>query len=192
MSGCSRCSSLSQAGERARVLAIEPEPGTFARLAFNVAANPGAPIKPLNLALADEAGELAIELDRRDRGGTRAHKLDAAPAANVVRVPCRPLLAVLRDEGIERIDALKIDVEGMEDIVLMPFLRDAPSSLWPNLIVIEDAHELWSADLFAALAANGYTVSSRSKLNVMLRRTAQSASGTGAATESPSIVTAQR
>ena len=39
---------------------------------------------------------------------------------------------------------------------------------------------MWSTDLFAALAANGYAVSSRSKLNVMLRRTAQSAIGTGA------------
>ena len=182
-----------RAGQHARILAFEPEPGNFARLSFNVAANPGLPVKPLNLALADEAGELAIELDRRDRGGTRAHRLDATQSgADVVRVPCRPLLAVLREEGIERIDAIKIDVEGMEDVVLLPFFRDAPQSLWPNLIVIEDAHELWSADLFAALAANGYTVSSRSKLNVMLRRTAQSASGTGAATERPSVVTAQR
>ncbi len=183
----------SRAGARARILAIEPEPGNFDRLSFNVAANPGAPIRPLNLALADEAGELAIELDRRDRGGTRARKLDATQlVAGIVRVPCRPLLSVLREQGIERIDALKIDVEGMEDIVLMPFLRDAPPSLWPSLIVIEDAHEMWSADLFAALAANGYTVSSRSKLNVMLRRTAQSVSGTGAATERPSVVIAQR
>ncbi len=45
-----------------------------------------------------------------------------------------------------------------------------------SLIVIEDARELWSADLFAALAANGYTVSSRSKLNVMLRRTGDQSS----------------
>lgn len=182
-----------QAGGRARILAFEPEPGTFARLAFNVAANPALPIKPLNLALADEPGEVAIELDRRDRGGTRAHKLAAGDTgADLVRVPCRPLAAVLREEGIGRIDALKIDVEGMEDVVLMPFLRDAPPSLWPRLILIEDAHELWSADLFAELAARGYTVSSRSKLNVMLRGSAQPASGTGPATERPSVVTAQR
>ena len=52
----------------------------------------------------------------------------------------------------------------------MPFFRDAPPSLWPGLIVIEDARELWSADLFGELARKGYTVASRSKLNVMLRR----------------------
>ena len=158
---------------RARIVAFEPEPGNFARLAFNVAANPGLPVRPRQLALSDETGELAIELDRRDRGGTRVHRLDEAnAAAGVVRVPCRPLLAVLRDERIERIDAMKLDVEGMEDTILVPFLRDAPPSLWPELIVIEDARALWSADLFAELAKRGYAVVSRSKLNVMLRRTA--------------------
>ncbi len=182
-----------QAPVRARVLAVEPEPGNFARLAFNVAANPDLPIKPLNLALADETGEIAIELDRRDRGGTRARKLaDGERGAGVVRVPCRPLLAVLREQGIARIDALKIDVEGMEDAILLPFLRDAPASLLPSLILIEDAHEIWSADLFTALAAEGYTVSSRSKLNVMLRRTGQSMSGTASATERSPVVTSQR
>jgi FkbM family methyltransferase len=159
-----------QSQGRARILAMEPEPGNFARLAFNVAANPGVPIRPLPLAVSDAAGEVAIELDRRDRGGTRARKLKAGEAgANVVRVPCRPLLELLREQGIERIDALKLDVEGMEDVILLAFLRDAPRSLWPQLILIEDAHELWSADVFGALAANGYAVSSRSKLNVMLR-----------------------
>jgi FkbM family methyltransferase len=163
-----------QSRGRARILAFEPEPGNFARLAFNVAANPGLPVKPRQLALSDEPGELAIELDRRDRGGTRAHRLDRTTAtAAVVRVPCKTLLAALREERIDRIDALKLDVEGMEDVILMPFMRAAPPSLWPNLIVIEDARELWSADLFAELAKRGYAVASRSKLNVMLRRTAQ-------------------
>lgn len=163
-----------QSKGQARIVAFEPEPGNFARLSFNVAANPGLPIKPTQLALSDEPGELAIELDRRDRGGTRAHRLDAAGApAGTVRVPCRTLLTALRDQGVDRIDALKIDVEGMEDVILMPFFRDAPASLWPRLLVIEDAHALWSADLFGALARKGYAVASRSKLNVMLRRSGQ-------------------
>jgi hypothetical protein len=69
------------------------------------------------------------------------------------------------------IDALKIDVEGAEDKVLVPFFRDAPSSLWPRLVVIEDSSAEWSTDLFALLKEKGYAVSSRSKQNVMLRRT---------------------
>ena len=82
---------------------------------------------------------------------------------------CRPLLAVVSEAGVTAIDALKIDVEGAEDRVLVPFFRDAPPSLWPRLIVIEDSSAEWSTDLFALLKAKGYAVSSRSKQNVMLR-----------------------
>jgi FkbM family methyltransferase len=183
-----------QSKGRARIVAFEPEPGNFARLSFNIAANPGIPITPLQLALSDAPGELAIELDRRDRGGTRARRLDApGTVAGTVRVRCRSLLDALRDQGVDRIDALKIDVEGMEDVILMPFFRDAPPSLWPDLIVIEDAHALWSADLFGELARKGCTVASRSKLNVMLRRCVQPATiGTASATDKPPVVTSQR
>jgi FkbM family methyltransferase len=152
----------------ARILAIEPEPGNFARLAFNIAANPGLPVTPLALALGDTEGTAEIVLNERDRGGTRLAAGGASGRGIAVR--CRPLLAVVSEAGVTDIDALKIDVEGAEDIVLVPFFRDAPASLWPHLVVIEDSSAEWSTDLFALMEAKGYAVSSRSKQNVMLRR----------------------
>jgi FkbM family methyltransferase len=152
----------------ARILAIEPEPGNFARLAFNIAANPGLPITPLALALGETEGTAVIMLNARDRGGTRM--VTGGTRAGGVEVTCRPLVAVVRDAGLTGIDALKIDVEGAEDKVLVPFFRDAPAALWPGLIVIEDSSAEWSSDLFALLASKGYQVSSRSRQNVMLRR----------------------
>jgi FkbM family methyltransferase len=151
----------------ARILAIEPEPGNFARLAFNIAANPGLPITPLALALGDAEGTVRIMLNARDRGGTR---MAVGTQVGGVEVRCRPLLSVLTEAGLAGIDALKIDVEGAEDKVLVPFFRDAPAALWPGLIVIEDSSAEWSTDLFALLATQGYSVSSRSRQNVMLRR----------------------
>jgi hypothetical protein len=47
------------------------------------------------------------------------------------------LLAALTRHAIERIDVLKIDIEGMEDKVLLPFFRDAPRFLWPRAILGE-------------------------------------------------------
>jgi len=152
----------------ARILAIEPEPGNFARLAFNIAANPGLPITPLALVLGETEGTARILLNARDRGGTRM--VAAGAEAGGIEVRCRPLLAVVTDAGLTGIDALKIDVEGAEDKVLVPFFRDAPAALWPGLIVIEDSSAEWSSDLFALLASKGYQVSSRSRQNVMLRR----------------------
>jgi len=162
----------------ARILAIEPEPGNFARLAFNIAANPGLPITPLALALGETEGTAVIMLNARDRGGTRmvagGVQAAATEAARTrpggVEVKCRPLIGVITDAGLTAIDALKIDVEGAEDKVLVPFFRDAPAALWPGLIVIEDSSAEWSSDLFALLASKGYAVSSRTKQNVMLRR----------------------
>lgn len=159
------------AGPDARILAIEPEPGNLRRLDFNVRANPNAPIKIIPTALSDEAGDVAIEPDRRDRGGTRTKKAaQAGTASGAMRVSSRTLLSLLLAEGIDAIDALKIDVEGFEDVILFPFFRDAPPRLWPRLIVIEDSRGDWKIDLMSVLSAKGYTVSARSKQNLILRR----------------------
>jgi len=158
-----------QARPDARIFAVEPEPGNLQRLRFNAAANPAAPIKIVPAALSDEAGELAVELDRRDRGGSRTKKL--APSQDgAVRVEALTLLGLLTAEALGAVDALKIDVEGAEDTILAPFFRDAPPKLWPALIIVEDSRASWKVDLMSLLAANGYSVSVRSKQNLVLRR----------------------
>jgi FkbM family methyltransferase len=159
------------AGSNANILAIEPEPENIRRLQFNIAANPDIAIRVIALALGEKAGSVVLEIDRRDKGGTRARPLNHDEQGSV-NVQCRPLLDVLRQEGVSRIDALKIDVEGMEDTILIPFFKDADVSLWPNLILIEDARDSWRSDLFSFLAERGYTVVRRSRQNLMLRRLA--------------------
>ena len=153
-----------------RTLAIEPQPGILERLRFHLAANAAAKIEVLPVALSDQDGEVVLVLNESDSGGTHIDKQDGRQGAGErISVPCRPLTGVLADAGIAAIDALKIDVEGAEDIVLTPFLRDAPQSLLPRLILIEDTRGFWSVDLFALLAARGYTVHERSRQNVALR-----------------------
>ena len=86
---------------------------------------------------------------------------------------CRPLLEVLIQESITRIDALKIDVEGAEDRILIPFFNEAEESLWPKLLIIEDARTSWRNGLFSTLSKYGYAVAARTRLNVMMRRSAR-------------------
>jgi len=161
-----------RAGPQARILAIEPEPGNLRRLSFNIAANPGVPIKAIAKALSDEPGFVAVELNRRDRGGTRTKKLDqAAMPPETVRVPSSTLLEVLADEAVDAVDALKIDVEGLEDVILQPFFRDAPERLWPRLAIIEDSRSSWKSDVMAAMRAKGYELVALSRhTNLILRR----------------------
>jgi len=160
----------SYAGTNAKILAIEPEPENLRRLRFNVAANPDIPIQVIALALGESAGRVVLEVDNRDRGGTRTRSLGEHDQANSACVECRPLLDVLRQEGVTYISALKIDVEGAEDEILAPFFSSAPEALWPSLIIIEDASKLWQTDLFSLFAERGYRISARSKLNVIMRR----------------------
>jgi len=79
------------------------------------------------------------------------------------------LLQLLQNERADWVDAVKIDVEGSEDRILVPFFRDAPRSLWPKLLVIEDAGGAWSIDLSSHLTATGYAIAARSKQNVIFR-----------------------
>lgn len=160
----------SHAGTDAQILAIEPEPENLKRLRFNIAANSAIHIDVAPLALGETAGSVVLEVGNRDRGGTYARPLSADEAANVTKVECRPLLAVLRDAGITSIDALKIDVEGAEDRILTPFFDEADESLWPEFLIVEDSRNSWRSDLFAALARRGYAIASKTKLNVMMRR----------------------
>jgi FkbM family methyltransferase len=161
----------SRAGKEARILAIEPEPGNLRRLEFNIGANPGVPITIIPKALSDEAGVVAVELDRRDRGGTRTRKIDRAKASTeAVRVPSQTLLDVLAGENIDAVDALKIDVEGLEDVILAPFFRDAPPHLRPRLLIIEDSRPSWKVDLMPIMQECGYELVALSRHNNLMLR----------------------
>lgn len=161
-----------RAGDRARILAVEPQPGILERLRFNLAANPAAKVEVLPIALSDHDGTADLVLDANDGGGTHLDKHTATRGADgrVVSVPCRTLVAVLMEAGLTAVDALKIDVEGAEDLVLAPFLRDAPEHLLPTLVLIEDTRGFWQTDVFALLEQRGYTAFARSKQNVAFRR----------------------
>ena len=154
------------------IIAVEPEPGNVGRLLFNVGANAPLPIRVKPIALGWSAGRTRVKRDRRDRGGTTTQALPSEGADSANSVSGMPLTDVLREEQIEAIDALKIDTEGAEDAILVPFFRDAPASLWPRMIIIEDAGPRWSVDLLALMMKRGYVVSARSKQNIVLRRTA--------------------
>src|SRR4051812_25946740 len=152
-----------------RTLAIEPQPGILDRLRFHLAANPSAEVDVRPVALSDHGGEVTLVLNESDSGGTHIDKPGLDQSGESITVQSKSLLALLSESGITSIDALKIDVEGAEDIVLAPFLHDAPASLLPRLILIEDTRGVWSTDVFALLAARGYTEVERSRQNVALR-----------------------
>ncbi|MGO4174339.1 FkbM family methyltransferase [Bosea sp. TAF32] len=159
----------SQAGRGARILAVEPQPDIFARLAFNIAQNPFGTIKAVACALADKPGELTLFIDQANRGESSVRIINSS-AGTALKVPAMTLLALVQGEGYERIDAIKLDVEGAEDIILEPFLRDAPETLWPGFIIIEDSRQRWQSDLVGLLTRSGYELVSQTRLNLAFER----------------------
>ncbi len=161
----------SRIGRDGEILAIEPEPENVRRLQFNIEANPGVPIRVIALALGDRPGKVVLKVDQRDKGGTKTLPwTQQVHSSDLTTVECRTLLEVLRQERVQSIDALKIDVEGTENLILSAFFRDAPETLWPQLVIIEVAGELPSAAPYSTLMDLSYKVTSRSRQNVMMCR----------------------
>lgn len=117
-------------------LCVEADAEMQRRLRFNLKAS-GAErdVALAPFAAAAENATLRLAVNAASRGLTHL-----APDG-AVEVEARPLLRLVQEAGFDRIDALKIDIEGAEFAVLDAFLRDAPRALWPRLLILETAHE---------------------------------------------------
>ena len=159
------------AGPRARILAIEPQPEIFERLAYNMQQNPFGNMKAIACAIADKDGEIILFVDRNNRGETSMRIVTPDARGGQITAPAKTLLALCLEEKYGHLDAIKLDVEGAEDLILEPFYRNAPEHLWPRLLLLEFSHNRWATDLGALLKARGYAEVLRTKGNVAYERT---------------------
>jgi FkbM family methyltransferase len=156
-------------GARAHIIAAEPQPGIVDRLHFNLRSNPELNVTIVPVAVTDRDGEAELIIRNSDRAGSYVTKsAGRVDGAEIVRVRCRPLMAILSEAGIVSIDALKIDIEGAEDLALAPFLREAADELLPRLVLVEDRPD-WTIDLYALLGQRGYAQWARSRHNIIFR-----------------------
>ena len=140
-------------GTRGRVHAFEPHPRVFGWLGQNVELNGLANVKLTNTALGERDGSLDISNDRRDD----MNRL--LPDGGGISVPVRRLDDLL--QGVQRVDLLKIDVEGFELFVL----RGAPRVLErTNAVYIEVGVEHFRqfgygcAEVFTLLVSKGFAL----------------------------------
>ena len=157
-------------GKSLRVLAIEPDPENVRRLKFNLAASGADEVAVAEVALGDREGEIRIEASHANRGELRT-------GTQGTPVAMRPLFAVVRWAAFPRVDALKIDIEGMEETVLGSYLRDAPEDLWPRLVILE-AQRGEMTPALQMLLDHGYRTEIRTRMNAVLRL-ARAGVGTG-------------
>ena len=159
-------------GADGRIVAIEADPFTFDKLTGNITRNRIRNITALNVGVAGERGVLRLWLNTTGNRGGGTFIPDPARSQSV-EVVCKPLMDILVDQRIERIDAMKLDIEGFEYPVLQSFFRDAPAALHPSLIILEFKPELVGTIGGSALdlvERHGYVHALRSKENHILRK----------------------
>lgn len=155
------------AGKKGRILAFEPNPETFERLNFNLGANnvdsdSQPEVIVLNIGVADRETTFTLNVDGSNLGESsivdknRVKPKKQKAKHTTVEIQCRPLLDVLQEHSIHVIDALKIDIEGAEDIALAPFFDKAPDNLLPGTLFIENSAHIWRRDLFGLIEKRGY------------------------------------
>ena len=159
------------AGPDARILAIEPQADIFERLIFNIRQNPFGTIKGLECAVADQDGQITLFVDPANRGETSMRYVNVHGQRLAVKVPAKSLSTLLAEEGFDRLDALKIDVEGAEDLILESFFKTAPPELWPKLLLVDNPSGRETFGL-PALAEHGlYRLVFRTRSNCLFERT---------------------
>jgi FkbM family methyltransferase len=129
----------------AKILAIEANPIYANRLRFNVAANAFSDVTVVNAAAGGETGTGAYYPDAESLVASKGESFE---------VPVKTLHDMVVDAGFDRIDAMKMDIEGFEDRVLPPFFDTAPRSLWPRLMILE----AWTPAIRNLCIARGYRV----------------------------------
>ena len=145
-----------------RGVAIEADPEMAARLQFNLAASHALhDITLFNCAASDEEKALRFTVNKKSRGLSRVDK------AGALTVNARPLHALTAAAGLDRIDAMKIDIEGHEYKTLDAFFKNAPATLHPAMIILEVSHEAEGASGAALAIKAGYRQRLQTKRNAV-------------------------
>ena len=121
-------------GPNGRVLAVEPDPDSFGYLEQTIAANAIGNVKAFPVAASDAHAMLPLYISTDNRGDNRLYASDEERPQ--VEVEARPLDALLRENKIETVDLIKIDVQGYEPKVIAGLRETIIAS--PNLTLLTE------------------------------------------------------
>lgn len=154
-------------GPAGTVIAVEPMAVMRDRLLFNIAANGFDNVRVAPVAVGAETGRLVLHTNMRQLGQSSAAV--AGEHSQELTVEVQPLCHIVERAGVDRIDALKIDIEGFEDRALLPYFRTVERRRWPTHVFVETAHETrWESDLLGEMQSLGYQIAWRNQTDALL------------------------
>ena len=158
---------MAQAFPEARIIALEPEAGNFARLKANVAAFPQ--ITPVHAALWHEATEVTVhDSGIGNWGFSTASVSDHESSTECGRIDAKTVDSLMAELNLKKIDILKIDIEGAEKEVF------ADPTRWIDHVdsLVVELHEQWRPGTYRNFynGTNGFTHEWRQGENHCLSR----------------------
>ena len=157
------CFLLTRSMPNLQIIAVEPHPVLCKNLVFNFNTNNLKTIEVLNCAISDYTGTAKMNFFGDGFG------LSHLDVDGDTEVSCVTLADIVKESGVNGITAIKVDVEGYEDRVIIPYLNTMPSKFWPKLIVTEYCHDnRWIENPIEAAIMKGYIEIARTELNCIL------------------------
>jgi FkbM family methyltransferase len=150
-------------GEMGRVEAFEPGPMFFSRLEANLELNPGLKkrVRTHRIGLSATRGALVWQ-PSVSISGTASTYIGQIDSRNpVIEVPAHPFDSFAKDQGIERVDFIKIDVDGGELEVLkgaQEYLRKQHPVIYVEVNFWDEATTARAAELDQLLRSLGYSI----------------------------------
>ena len=151
-------------GPSGRVFAFEPVPHLFERLRENIALNDFGQTASLHqLALSREPGRATIKMAHQDcdnQGMASLRNTDHPQLSTALQIQTTTLDDFVRDNSLDRIDLIKMDVQGAEAWVIEGGIKTL-RRLQPALLLEVSPYDLrsfgkTSADLLKLLESLGY------------------------------------
>ncbi|MEM7469879.1 MAG: FkbM family methyltransferase [Pseudomonadota bacterium] len=151
-------------GPTGHVLSIDANAEMVKHLKYHAQANDFEHITGVHSAVGDRAAQVDLLIRSDDVAIVRVDETDGGEIA------MRPLADLVRSAGLNRVDALKIDIEGHEDKALVPYFNEMPEPFWPSRIVLEYMAPDDYPGCAASFKERGYRLVGRTKSNSMYLR----------------------
>ncbi|MEE9387698.1 MAG: FkbM family methyltransferase [Paracoccaceae bacterium] len=142
-------------GPKGKTICIDANPNMTARLKWNAQASGLKGISVYTTGVSDISGRANLKMRKNDLAIVRLE--ESADG----HFPVRTLQSIIEQENLTKIHALKIDVEGHEDKILVPFFETSAAEILPKRIVIESVQ----AGCQRVFKQNGYILVGHSKNN---------------------------
>ena len=150
------------------IIAIEPDPINIFRLKQNLRLlekkipNIFNLVKIEECGVGDSCGEMYLDRSY----GLAQNRVTSSYVKNSIKIKIKNLQEIIEVNKISHITNLKIDIEGYEDKVLLPFFKNANKELYPKNIVIE---YFLNRSILDYLKSIGYKISFINKSNAILQ-----------------------